>query len=594
MIRRWGTLGIIVMLIVVAGAGLYMIRRARGATPLSITGANILQNNDFSINADADPSMPDGWTRGQDGVRLSDSVKFAPDAGPSLQVQGIDNYLKSPYVSVRPGAEYRVAFRALADMYQGRGSATQVRVSFAWRDAEGTDIQVTKGEWQDVPLQNWHTLSASAQAPDEATQVAIVIQPASDDVVFISGLSMGQLGVRVNPWPQGKQAALAFSFDYETAMGGLIHSKSVVDDPNADTDWRVRAQRMRDGAEQALQLFAPHGIRATFYTNGYNFLTGNPERRTFMGDPTYAWANTQAGHDWQADWSASPWFANDPYTTEAEAPEWYFGSQLKTLQQAQQDIQSHTFAHFSGNFVTADDWRKDFAAWKQVAAEQDVPSATSLAFPWGSSADMSHASWRVLEQNGITSVTRTANSPAQRRSWLADRERWSLQKLPGYDITVIADTYLTPKTRAAVRQDMQAALLNEGAIDVWAHTEEVTSSDQIEAWQVTIDAAMRDFWVAPVPEIVQYAQDVRQVTIDVQAEQPEYRFTVRNNSQRDLGGVTLTLPFEAARILVDGVETQADRATLVLDLKRGQAIDVMLTPAATSGAADDRSTLWPA
>ncbi len=574
MIRRWGIWGALVaVLVVVLGVG-YRVRRAQGETPLSISGPNILANNDFSLNVDADKQLPDGWTGGTTGVALSDSSYDG--RGRSVQIQGINNYLKSPFIAARPGAEYRVAFRALSDV-----SATKVRVFFHWRDGEGIDRAIEPQPWQDVPVQSWNTISAAATAPDYATQVAISIHPAADAVVFVDDLTMGQLGVRVAPWPNGKRAALAFSFDYETAMGGLIHSRSV-GDPNAGDDYLQRARRMRAGAEQALELFAPAEIRATFYTNGYNFLTGNVERRLFMGNPIYAWASTEPGHGWLSDrWKTTPWFADDPYQTEVGAPEWYFGTQIGTLQRARQDIQSHTFAHFAGTYVTAADWRADFEAWKQVAGDRGVAPATSLAFPWSSSAGMSYASWDVLVREGIRSITRTTVGEGQRRSWIADRAHFALRQLPSHpQLSVIADVYLTPDSTDEVAQQMQTALLNEGAIDVWAHTEEVTSVAQIEAWRATIEAALRDFWIAPVPELVQYAHDVREVSVHVRAEQPSYSFTVRNGSKRALHGLTLTLPFEPERVEVDGAAATVSGTTLILDLQGSQARKVTLYPAA--------------
>lgn len=580
MLRRYGVLSLIgLIVVVIAGAGLYGLRRVRGQTPLSMTGPNIVQNNDFSQDADTD-GLPDGWSRGTIDVKISD---YGVEQGSrSVQLLGINNFLKSPYVAARPANEYRVAFRALADK-----QATSVRVLFHWRDAEGIDIKTTPGAWQAVKVQEWSIVQAADSAPDGATQVAISIRPQSDDAVYIDDLSLGQLGVRVNPWPAGKRAALAFSFDYETAMGGLVHSRSG-DTANTQDTYLQRARRMRAGLEQTLKLFKPYGIRATYYVNGYNFLTGNTERRAFMNNPTFDWANT--ANRWETDqWKTKPWFADDPYKTEAAAPEWYFGSQIDLLKNAQQDLQSHTFSHLAGTYVTPDDWRRDFAAWQQVAQERGVAPASSLAFPWSSSAGMTAANWAVLEAAGIRSVTRTTWEEGQRRSWIADREQWALRRLPGSNITVVPDIgdNLAPRTRDATLQKMRAALLNEGVIDVWAHTEEVTSAEQIATWQAVLDAARPDFWIAPVSEIVQYAQDVRQVTVEAQAEQPEYRFVVRNGSDRDLTGVTLTLPFAPTRITVDDNFVQPTGSTVTLDLKRGEARTIVLY---TSQA---QEAIWP-
>jgi hypothetical protein len=586
--RRWSLWGVVAAVVVLAtAAGWYGLRQARSRTPLTITGPNILPNNDFAQDTDGD-GLPDGWTSAETGVRIITSTTVISGTGQSVQILGTNNSLNSPLIAARPGVEYRVAFRALSDS----PSATSVRVLFHWRDSDGIDFRVTRGNWQDVPSLNWGTISASAVAPGDAAQVWISIHPASDDRVYIADLSMGQLGVRVAPWPEGKRAALAFSFDYETAMGGLIHSRSV-DDSNASSDPVARGLRMRAGAEQALKLFAPDKIRATFYTNGYNFLTGNTERRQFMDNPIYTWANSEEGHNWRTDrWQSEPWFVDDPYTTEAEAPAWYFGSQIATLKAAQQDIQSHTFSHFAGTYVKPDDWRADFAAWKAVAAERGVQPASSLAFPWSSSYGMRFDSWQVLAREGIRSVTRTAWNEGFKRSWLADRSTYALRRVPAQpEIAVIADVYLTPESRDRVLQQMRTALYNEGAIDVWAHTEELTTPAQIAAWQTAIAAARRDFWIAPVPEIVQYAQDIRQVTVDVAAEAPDYRFTAHNGSDRDLKSVTLTLPFAPSRIEIDGQAVAPTGTTLILDLDRGQSRTITLARDAARTSA--KETRWP-
>lgn len=592
MIRRWGLWGAIVTVAVLAvAAGLYGLRQARSQTPLTITGPNILPNNDFSKDTDGN-GLPDGWTSAAPGVKIITSTTVVKDTGQSVQILGTNNSLISPYIAARPGVEYRVAFRALSDS----PSATKTRVLFHWRDADGIDFEVTRGSWQEVPSLSWGLISASGVAPADATQLWISIHPASDDRIYVADLSMGQLGVRVAPWPEGKRAALAFSFDYETAMGGLIHSRSV-EEPDVDADPTTRGLRMREGAEQALKLFAPHNIRATFYTNGYNFLTGNTERREFMDNPVYEWANTEPGHNWRTNqWQTKSWFADDPHKREAEAPAWYFGSQIATLLAAGQDIQSHTFSHFAGTYVKPEDWRADFAAWKQVARERDVLPASSLAFPWSSSYGMRFDSWQVLAREGIRSVTRTVWNPDFRRSFLADRSGYALRRVPAQpEIAVISDVYLTPESRDAVLGQMQTALLNEGAIDVWAHTEEVTSPAQIAAWQSAIDAARQDFWIAPVPEIVQYAEDIRQVSVEVKAENPSYEFTVRNRSDHDLTAVTLTLPFAPSQVAIDGQAATADGTTLILDLKRGQTRTITLSRESAQAAPAQamKESSWP-
>ena len=570
---RYGRIaGLIAVIALGTGlAGGIRLWRQSNATPATLAGPNILPNNDFTLDADGD-KLPDGWTTaGVGGVELSDFT-FA-EHGRSVQISGINNHLRSPLIAVRPGERYRVAFRALADD-PAKPSATRVRVRFHWLDAEGAEFSNLGGPWHDVPHREWATVSSDAAAPAEATQLAISIHLASDDRVVINELQLGQIGVRIGAWPDGKQAALAFSFDYETAMGGLVHSRS--DDPNYAIDALERARRMRAGVDEILQLFAPAEIRGTWYVNGYNFLTGNREQRRFMGDPTYSWASTDAG--WLTDkWVETPWFSPDPYGDEQSNPEWYFGSQIEVLKAARQDIQSHTFAHFAGGLVAPDDWDADFAAWRNLAEAQGVSPATSLAFPWSYTQGMRWDNWEVLEAQGIRSVTRTNWS--QGRFRIADREAYALRRLPGHEsITVVADEYLTPASVENVLQRIEIARLNGGAIDVWAHSEEVTSPEQQTAWERVI-AAREPFWVAPIPEIVAWNEALRHVTVQLRTEAPRYVFEVGNGSEDALRGLTLILPFTPGRVLIDGREARAADGQLQLDLPGRATVEVSLWPA---------------
>jgi hypothetical protein len=96
-------------------------------------------------------------------------------------------------------------------------------------------------------------------------------------------------GVYVEPHPYGARASVAFSFDWETAMGGAIHSKGLeTHDPAAAAE---HGTAMREGADWLATLFKQYDMRATFYATGYNLLDGNTERRRFNGDPTYDWAS---------------------------------------------------------------------------------------------------------------------------------------------------------------------------------------------------------------------------------------------------------------------------------------------------------------
>ncbi len=389
---------------------------------------------------DQSSGLPAGWGRGTGGVELRgpaiDGQGFELDGdGRALQLIGIANYVETPPAAVRPGSPFCFSGKALTN--SEKGSPTRLRVVFHWRDSQGRMLAEDATGWQDVvlwrqdsPPADWSTIGAAFQAPAGAATLAVRLHPASDDRVYLDAMHIrrgGRLGigewglgaetqspisnllspVAVAPWPNGYRGALSFSFDWETAMGGLIHS--LRDDPQSGSAI-ARGVRMREGITTTLELFRPYGIRATYYANGYNFLLGNAERRQFMGNPTFTWADNTPPHRWpDAHWATTPWFADDPYGTVQSQPAWYFGDLVPLLLGEHQDIQTHTFSHLYGGFAGTEEWRADLREWRAVAAERGVPPARSLAFPWSGSAGMSDTDWRALEEAGITSVTRTSD-----------------------------------------------------------------------------------------------------------------------------------------------------------------------------------------
>jgi hypothetical protein len=415
----------------------------------------------------------------------------------------------------------------------------------------------------------------------------------------------------VAQWPNGAQAALSFSFDWETAMGGLIHSRSS-DDPNSDQNPVARGLRMRQGITTTLDIFRPYGIRATYYANGYNFLLGNIERRTFMGNPTFAWAKTEDPYSWRSDiWTKTPWFALDPHGTVQSDPAWYFGDLIPLLQRERQDIQSHTFSHLYGGFANAAEWRADLAAWSSVAAERGVPPARSLAFPWSSSAGMSDANWQALADAGITSVTRTNWSPKQPQYHIVSAQNPHCAPVPGHE-TILAcpDFYLTTSSAPQALKLIDTIIGANGMLDLWAHTEEVTAPDQIAVWRQVVGyaAQKRDagkLWIAPLAEIAAWQQardkvrvETREPKTDSQGLDGAMNFQLSNSSTLDLKGLTLVLPFAAQRVeitdssgAVQSVRpiTKAGDAAdsrfsvrgsmLLLDIKAGQQLEVTAWPA---------------
>lgn len=608
------------LLIGLLGAWLFVRQRAAGCAPLRPLSRQLLPN--AALEPGESPDMPAGWERRAGGVALRgpavDGEGFELDGdGRAVQLMGIGNYLQAPPAAVRPGASYCFTAAALTDSPQR--SPTRARLVFQWRDGAGATLREDATLWQlvtlwtpEAPPADWSRLRGGFVAPEGAAALAVRVEPASDDRIYLDlmGLYEGGEGLAslaapapapepalpIANWPLGRRAAVAFTFDWETAMGGLVHSRSV-GDPNFTEDHILRAMRMREGVTTTLELFAPFGVRATYYATGYNFLDGNVERRRFMGDPTFAWATSANG--WTSDrWATTPWFADDPFATRAAAPAWYFGDLIEPLRAAGHEIQSHTFSHLDGGLSDAATWQADLQAWNTVATERGVPPATSLAFPWSSSAGMSDANWDALEQAGITSVTRLSDQPQYSlfpagADGLIDepRCRW----VPGREGRILAcpDFYLTADRVSLALRQVERALEVGGMIDLWAHTEEVVTPRQIAAWRRVVRQISDDpaIWVAPLGEIAAWQMavgEVRSEQVDASGEGVTV-FTVTNLSEQNLVGLALEVPAGAERVRVSGDELRRfesrrptgvgwwpNAGVAVIDLAAGQRVELSI------------------
>ncbi len=608
---------LVCLLLGVWGVGLYVQQRIERCEAVPLLADNLLPN--AALEPGDDAALPRGWERAAGGVQLRgpavDGEGFVLDAdGRSLQLMGIANYVQTPPVVVQPGGSY--CFRGFALTDSTQGSPTRVRVSFVWRDAANTVLASDETLWQpvrlwqpDAPPSGWSPISAAFRAPPAAATLLVRIAPSSDDRIYLDVMQLRQGGsppplapaapatddplqpsVTIQPWPNGRRAALAFTFDWETAMGGLIHSRSV-GDPYFDGDPIQRGLRMREGITTTLELFRPYGVRATYYATGYNFLMGNTGRTLFMSNPTYTWANPQNG--WlSTTWQTTPWFAPDPYGTVQSDPAWYFGDLIPLLLREGHDIQSHTFSHFAGGLVRPVDWRDDIASWNEVAAAQGVPPARSLAFPWSSSAGMSDANWEVLAAAGYTSVTRLSD---QRQYDLFPKDEAGLvlaprcRPLPGHErILACPDFYLTPQSADRAITQIERVLELGGMIDLWAHTEEVVSQEQIAAWERVLRYATSqpDLWIAPLTEIADWQQGLAAVTVRTERvdSMAPLLLRVTNASSHNLSGLTLSLPMDVERVtLNDNAPGMAavlrTPRTLVLNVAAGQTMEVQAWPA---------------
>jgi peptidoglycan/xylan/chitin deacetylase (PgdA/CDA1 family) len=467
---------------------------------------------DDSVLDQMTTAFPAGWRAGAPGVRRGE---FSVAGGASVHMLGIASSLQIVDMPVVAHQRYCVSLRALADS----ASATAIRTRWIWRNQQGI-VAERRATWH--PVRRWLGASDAApwshyteidRAPATATMLDIYVEPASDDRMYLDQIVIRTSyvgdalpdvlphGIIVHPWPSPYTAAVSFSYDWETAMGGLIHSRSI--DPLANLDPELRGLRMREGLTNTLELFAPYQYPATYFVNGYNYLYGNHNKTHYMGDPTFTWASRANG--WQSDtWVQLPWFARDPFGDTQSHPAWYFGDLINPVRNAGHDIQSHTFSHLYGGLASPAEWRADVAAWNQIASTRGVAPARALAFPWSSSAGMRYDTWQVLADAGITAVTRTAWNPRLPQYHIVSAQDATCRPVPGHErIMACPDYYLTVERQAGALAMLAQIRGRDGMIDYWAHTEEVVTREQQQAWHVVVAAVAEagDVWVATLHDI---------------------------------------------------------------------------------------------
>ena len=286
----------------------------------------------------------------------------------------------SPWIDVWPGSAYEL--RLTADR--------AVPVTFDWETSARVPIVA-----QEATLGAGGARTARFAAPPGAAGLRLRLAAGVGGATVTAPRLDLVAGVRVEPFPDGRRAALAFSFDWESAMGGLIHSRSGgggggegegatvglgADGGPSVAQAEDKGRRMRDGARFLADLFARYGIKATFYATGYNLLDGNPSCQKFLGDPIYR--NADMANGWGSDWwRTHPWYGDDPCSTEAQAPAWYFASETRELAADGHEIASHTFGHLYVRGVTPDQLAADLALWNRSATALGLPPAPLVRVP---------------------------------------------------------------------------------------------------------------------------------------------------------------------------------------------------------------------
>jgi peptidoglycan/xylan/chitin deacetylase (PgdA/CDA1 family) len=427
--------------------------------------------------------------------------------------------------------------------------------------------------WHDSPLAGVptrsddepHLVTDVIRAPDNARFAQLVFSGLGPGEVALSSLSFSPLGVHIERHPNAARASVAFSFDWESAMGGLIHSRGGYSPEDAER----RGLAMREGADWLAQLFREHKIRATFYANGYNLISGNRERRQFVGDPTYDWANTRNG--WDSDyWQEKRWYGDDPYGDTDTHPAWYFGDQTQALRDGGHEIASHTFGHLYVRGTEHEEFATDTDEWLRIAKEVGLPSPVTFAFPWRSSNSLTAEFYEVLHERGFRGVTRVYERDL--------RDLYTLYSVPVYpDMRLMPDFLLGESEEASIDGEdgdiftrisegwdgIREAVARRGTISFWTHPEELAGGSDRElpgwetsskgAWRTIVGEAARQrdagvMWIATVAEIMEYQSLVDQVS--VRMERPflgGWKLVIENGSGHGIEGVTLTLPGEVAR-----------------------------------------------
>jgi hypothetical protein len=478
-------------------------------------------------------------------------------------------------VVVRPDESYR--FSVSAGTVQTGTSQLQVR--FLWLNKA---LDVLQGGWNDAPawsLINVKPDSADAfqtttyTAPAGAAGLRVVLTSVGEAPVQLGSPVLTQEGVRVEPHPNGARGSIAFSFDWETAMGGAVHSRGQEGhDPAAAEQHGLL---MRQGADWLNNLFKQNGVRATFYATGYNLLDGNTERRTFNGDPTYKWASPK--NDWDTDyWLHNPWFSDDPYGTYQTEPAWYFGDQTRALLEAGHEIASHTFAHIYVRGSNPEEMATDTDTWLDVAKAAGVPPPTTFAFPWRSSNSLTREFYDVLHGRGICAVTRIYPLDMRDLYTLGNVVVYTDVRHPEVypDMAIMPDFLLgAPSANAGEEAGgavigaahgldvIRQTVARRGTTSFWTHPEQLGDDPGLQgvrdAWQQVVTAAAKErdsgtLWIATVAEITAYQRDVLSVTTSLERSGGSlpggWQIQVRNDSGKELEGVTLTLPGQASQV----------------------------------------------
>jgi peptidoglycan/xylan/chitin deacetylase (PgdA/CDA1 family) len=482
---------------------------------------------------------------------------------PTTLVLGHGGGATSPSIAVTPGVTYRWRAEVIGPL----------EIVASWEDPRkrlvgNLIVAAVNAGWAE----------AMSTAPPEASALRLDIRTRGGGGT-VRGLSVGvERGTAVERFPDFARAALAFSFDWESAMGGLIHARSNVTASGEPSVAKAEAMGagMRDGARFLVSLFDRYGIHGSFYATGYNLLPGNPRCEKFEGNPTYA----RSGKEWRSDyWHRNSWYGHDPCTTEARAPAWYFASITRKLVRHGEEIGCHTFGHLSLRDVSADELIADLEQWTRSARALGLPPTQSFSFPWTASQGIDAELFGILRRFGFRTLVRL-HQPLP--------HPYELDRVAAEpDLVTFPDVYIrSPRDgRRIALNEIDEVLARRGVVSLWTHPNEIVRSQEREAgWRdmVALAAAHRreGLWIAPVSEIVDFALATERVVVSSAARGKRTLLRIENRSGRPLRGLTLTRPAITGRVTVGGVPWNHVRGAQIRlpRLAPGQRIQVITTP----------------
>ncbi|MCL5256410.1 MAG: polysaccharide deacetylase family protein [Chloroflexi bacterium] len=505
-------------------------------------GCNLLSNASFESTDSSGPAS--GWKLtgtahiASNGRNSKSSAEMGPGAGA----------VESALVYVGSGQQHQLTWYAT-----GNGAYW---VDFIWENDLRQPVGTNSSFQRAGSL--WGMNSLGFIAPLDATGLRVRFRSA-DGTAFVDDVRLSQAGVRVEPIRDFGKAALAFTFDWETAMGGAIHSRGAAEPSVSGAT--EHGLKMRQGAENLLTIFQKYGVQGTFYSTGYDLLYGNTEHQQFAGDPTYKWASQKNG--WASNyWAEHPWYSFDPYGTYQTDPGWYFGDLVDKMIAAGQDIESHTFGHLYARGTSLKEFKTDLDQWNSVASEHGLGPAKTFAFPWAASNSLTLPHYQALADRGVLAVTRLYQygDPFE-LSGIA-----SNPPLLVYPDQELQDTADSEKTAL---QSIDEVLARRGFTSLWTHPESVADSNGMQMWDrvVAYAASKREdgLVVDTLTNIVEHYLAVRNLKVESTQNGNDLSITLQNTGKDGITGTTLTLPgivASAAAANGERLEIQKDQIVI--------------------------------